>query len=200
MGAISLIGDETVGANPFTATGTRAGAGGVWAFFEEQRKICMDPTQQIPLVGATISTSACSIERLAGGIGVVDPEYAKLIRDLLPSYPNKAKDAIKSYMASNRPASVQGAANQLAMVRGNALQVPLIIVQGTNDHDYFPHLAILAWRKIMLSQKTSKARLYFLKGLNHTLAPNAEAAAFNHLQLAKAAVNWAETGVAPGSL
>jgi hypothetical protein len=52
----------------------------------------------------------------------------------------------------------------------------------------------------MRSQKTSKARLYFLKDLNHTLGPLADAAAQNHMEFFKAAVKWAETGTAPGHL
>jgi hypothetical protein len=50
------------------------------------------------------------------------------------------------------------------------------------------------------------ARLYFLKDLNHILAPAgaalpvaAASAAQNHLEFFKAAVNWGE-GIAPGPL
>jgi hypothetical protein len=82
--------------------------------------------------------------------------------------------------------------------------VPLIIVQGTADTAYPPVYAIFGWREIMRSTKTSMARLYFLKGLtqglNHSLGPPQLAAATNHMEFFKAAVNWAETGNAPGPL
>jgi hypothetical protein len=196
IGAISLIGEEV--GNPFTATGTRAGAGGIWTFNEEQRKICMDPFPKIPLLGTDLTSAACSIETLAGNIGVADPEYAQLILDLLPSDPNGARALINAYNVSDRPNKVQKDVDKLTA--GGNLHAPLIIVQGTADKAYFPHNAILAWREIMRSRKTSMARLYFLKDLNHVLGPPATAAARNHLQFFKAAVNWAETGIAPGPL
>jgi hypothetical protein len=198
MGAISLIGDKV--GNPFTATGTRAGAGGLWTF-EDDRKICMDPTPLIPLLGVPVSSVSpdyCSIKTMAEAIGAADPEYAQSILDLFPSNPDGAKVLINKYNVSDRPNKVQMDVDQLKA--GGNLQVPLIIVQGTVDKIYFPHGAILAWREIMRSTKTSMARLYFLKGLNHVLGPGVTAPANNHLQFIKAAVNWAETGNAPGPL
>jgi hypothetical protein len=196
IGAISLIGD--VVDNPFTATGTRAGAGGVWEFAEENRKICMDPSSRIPLLGVPLPPGFCSVESMARDIALADPDYARLILDLFPSDPDGAKALINAYNVSDRPIRVQLDAEQLTA--GGNLQVPLIIVQGTADMAVFPHTAILAWRKIMRSGKTSMARLYFLKGLTHTLGPPTAAAVRNHLQFFKAAVNLAETGIAPGPL
>jgi hypothetical protein len=196
LGAISLIGEEVD--NPFTATGTRAGAGGLWRF-EDHRKTCME-SQRIPLLDPQVSLSPddCSIERMVGEIAPADPEYAQSILDRLPSDPDGAKALINEYNVSDRPNKVQKDVDQLKA--GGNLQVPLIIVQGTADKAAFPHWAILAWREIMRSGKTSMARLYFLKGLNHVLGPGVTAPANNHLQFIKAAVNWAETGNAPGPL
>jgi hypothetical protein len=198
VGAISLIGDKA--GNPFTATGTRAGAGGLWDYIEEDRKICIDPPEKIPLVDAPLAPALnCSIEARAKAMGVADPGYAQLILDLLKSDPDKARKLLNEYNVSDRPKPVQNDVDQLTA--GGNLQVPLIIVQGTVDRAMFPHKAILAWREIMRSGKTSMARLYFLKDLNHTLgslgAP-ADAGARNHLQLLRAAVSWAETGSPPG--
>ncbi len=206
QGAISLIGEEVD--NPFTATGTRAGAGGIWDNSEDDRKkICMDPSPLIPLLGVPVSSVSpdyCLIETMAEDIGVADPEYAQSILDLFQSDPDGAKVLINKYNVSDRPNKVQKDVDQLKA--GGNLQVPLIIVQGTADKTYFPHKAILAWRKIMQSTKTPMARLYFLKDLNHILAPAgagpaaaAASAAKNHLQFFNAAVNWAE-GIAPGPL
>jgi hypothetical protein len=204
QGAISLIGEEV--GNPFTATGTRAGAGGIWDNSEDDRKnICTDPSPLIPLLGVPVPSGYCSTETMAEDIGVADLEYAQLMLDLVQSDPDSARAQILAYNVSNRPIKVQKSVDKLTA--GGNLQSPLIIVQGTADRIYFPHKAILAWRKIMRSTKTHMARLYFLKDLNHILAPRgaappvaATAAANNHLQFFKAAVNWAETGNAPGPL
>jgi hypothetical protein len=202
MGAISLIGEEGAG-NPFTATGIRAGAGGLWNVSEEDRKICMSPDpKKIPLLGTELSDSDCTNEGMANDIAAADPEFAQSILDLSQSDPDAAKAQLNTYNVSDRPNKVQKDVDKLKA--GGNLQVPLIIVQGTGDKMYFPHNAILAWREIIRSTKTSMARLYFLKGLtqglNHSLGPPQLAAATNHMEFFKAAVNWAETGNAPGPL
>jgi hypothetical protein len=197
LGGISLIGDEL--ANPFTATGTRAGAGGIWDFTEEDRRICMeDPSQPIPLRGVPLPSGYCSIETMAGGISLADAKYAQLILDLLPSNPDGARALIDAFNVSDRPIQVQRNVDKLTA--GGDLQAPLIIAQGTADVTSFPHKAILAWRQIMRVSKTSMARLYFLKGLNHNLGPPPAAAVRNHLAFFKAAMNWAENGIVPGPL
>jgi hypothetical protein len=88
---------------------------------------------------------------MAEDIGVADPEYAQLILDRFQSDPNGARSLINDYNVSNRPNKVQNGVDKLTA--GGNLRVPLIIVQGTADKMYFPHKAILAWRKIMQSTK-----------------------------------------------
>jgi hypothetical protein len=197
LSGISLVGDQS--GNPFNGTGTRAGAGGFW-HFEENRNFCFadPPPTTIPLNGFPLPEGVCSIEGFAWTINLVDPEYAQQILDLLPSDPAGARQLVLDYNVSLRPKVVQN--NVEKLTAGGDLKVPLIIVQATADRIVFPHTAIVAWREIMKWEKTPMARLYLLKGLTHTLGPPPLAATKNHVELYKAAVNWAEKGIPPGPL